>query len=86
MNQDPNTHPIRYYHILRRLEVFQRELSIEELQGAAKILGILAEEFEIMHFDKKMDLDQRTIVKTITEVYENVLEDALQKHQMSRTK
>ena len=86
MSQNPSIHPIRYYHILERLEKLQRGLSIEELQGAAKILGILAEEFEHMHFDKKMELDQRTVVKTITEVYENVLEDALHKHQMSRTK
>lgn len=79
MSQNPSTQPIRYYHILDRLEEFQRELSVEELKGAAKVLGILAEELEHMHFDKKMELDQRTLVKTIMDAYENVLEDSLHK-------
>ena len=55
-------------------------MTSEELKGAAKVLGALAEELEHMHFDKKMNLNQKALVKTITEAYENVLEDSLHKH------
>ena len=79
MNQNPNTKSIRYYHILHRLEELQKEMTHEELKGAAKVLGFLAEDLEHMHFDKKIEFDQRTLVKTITEAYQNVLEDSLQK-------
>jgi hypothetical protein len=79
MSTNPDRFPIRYYAILERLEELQKELSHEELKGAAKVLGLIAEELEHMHFDKKMELDQRTLVKTITEAYENALEDSLHK-------
>lgn len=86
MNTNPDTFPIRYYAILERLEELQKELSHEELKGAAKVLGLLAQDLEHMHFDKKIEFDQRALVKTITEAYENVLEDSLYKHQNTSTK
>lgn len=81
MNQDPTTqtNAPRYYNILDNLEELQKELSKEELKGAAKVLGLIAEELEHMHFDKKLELNQKTLVKTITQAYENVLEDSLYK-------
>jgi hypothetical protein len=86
MNQNPDTQPIRYYAILSQLEELQKDLSHEELKGATKVLGLLAQELEHMHFDKKLEMNQQTLVKTITEAYENVLEDSLYKHQNSPSK
>jgi hypothetical protein len=84
--QNPDTHPDRYYRLIFSTEELVKELSHEELKGAAKVLGLLSQELEHLHFEKKMVFNQKILVKTITEVYENVLEDALQKHQKTTTK
>lgn len=84
--QNPDTHPDRYYRLIFGIEDVKKGLSHEELKGAAKVLGLLSQELEYLYFDKKMVFNQQTLIKTITEIYENVLEDALQKHQKTPTK
>jgi hypothetical protein len=77
--KDPSTHPIRYYDCAEKVHKVVTGLSTEELTGAAKVMNVLADYFTTLHFEKQANLNQKTLVKTLDEIRENMNEDLFHK-------
>ena len=73
--KNPETHPSRYHDCVNKLFTVTSKMTQEERLGAAKVLNTLADYFWQAHFEKKAVLNQKTLVKTLDEIRENVMED-----------
>ncbi len=77
--KDPSTHPIRYYDCAEQVYNATTTMTTEELTGAAKVMNVLADYFTTLHFEKQAVFNQKTLVKTLDELRENINEDLFHK-------
>jgi hypothetical protein len=74
-SKDPTTHPIRYFDVLVKVFKSMELMTKDELIGAAKVIGPLSEFMSYFHFEQEGVFNQRSLVKTICEISENIEED-----------
>ena len=67
----------RYYQLMGSATAEFHDMSYHEKGGAIRILMILANTLWRMHFEEKLRLDVRTIVKTLDDIRTNLLEDLI---------
>lgn len=72
--KNPETHPMRYHDCVNKLYSVTSKMSQEERLGAAKVLNTLADYLWTAHFEKNVVLNQKSLVKTLDEIRENVIE------------
>ena len=72
--KNPETHPMRYHDCVNKLFSVTSKMSQEERLGAAKVLNTLADYLWTAHFEKNVVLNQKSLVKTLDEIRENVIE------------
>ena len=84
--KDPSTHPIRYYACAEKVYQVVKHMSTEELTGAATLMNVLADYFSTLHFEKQAVFNQKTFVKTLDEIRENLNEDLFHKKQEDQLK
>ena len=87
-SKDPTTHPIRYFDVLVKVFKSMELMTKDELIGAAKVLGPLSDFISSFHFEQEGVFNQRTLVKTICEISENIHEDIyhLENEENSKTR
>ena len=73
--KNSDTHPIRYHDLLSKVFKNMETMSMSELIGAAKVIGPLSEYMLTFHFENRGVFNQKTLVKTIEEISENIHED-----------
>jgi hypothetical protein len=73
--KNPETHPSRYHDCVNKLFSVTTAMTQEERLGAAKVLNALADYFWQAHFEKKAVLNQKSLVKTLDEIRENVMNE-----------
>jgi hypothetical protein len=61
---------IRMWDLLHMLEHNLRQMSREELQGALLVLGPLSAYLNRIHFEQRREMNQKSFVKTIEELFE----------------
>jgi hypothetical protein len=61
---------IRMWDLLHMLEHNLRQMSREELQGALLVLGPLTAYLNRIHFEERREMNQKSFVKTIEELFE----------------
>jgi len=61
---------IRMYGIQATVEDMMRMMPKDELIGAQKVLGMLSASLETMYFVNKVDFGRKSLVKTLTELWE----------------
>ena len=85
--KNPETHPTRYHECVNNLYSVTSKMTHEERLGAAKVMNALADYFWHAHFEKKAVLNQKSLVKTLDEIRENLIEEfyhADQPHQQPK--
>lgn len=73
--QKPDTHPIRYYEVIDQVFKNMNTMSLEQKVGAAKVLSPIADYFWHAHFDKQAVFNQKSLVKTLDEIRDNLNEE-----------
>jgi hypothetical protein len=73
--KDPSTHQIRYYELLSTVFKNMESMEEPELVGAAKVMGPIASFLQAFHFEEHGVLDQKSFVKTLVEIAENIQVD-----------
>ena len=74
-SKDPNTHQIRYYELLSTIFKNMETMNEPELIGAAKVLNPISEFLLKFHFEEHGILNQKSFVKTIETISENIHTD-----------
>ena len=74
-------HPIRDYELLKKVDDILREMTDEECRGANMVLSAINCHLFQKHFEEKMEIDVRALVKTFEELDEISMEMIL--HQKS---
>jgi hypothetical protein len=69
---DPYVYPTRYWECIERIDATMRTMTEEELVGAYKIMKKVSDYFWLQHFEKFATLNQRSIVKTLDDLSENM--------------
>jgi hypothetical protein len=76
---DPYVYPTRYWELIERIDSTMQTMTEEELVGAYKIMKKVSDFFWIQHFEKFATLNQRSIVKTLDDIGENVCHELQQR-------
>jgi hypothetical protein len=80
--KDPSTHQIRYYDLLSSVFKNMQSMNEPELVGAAKVMGPIADFLTRFHFEQHGVLNQKSFVKTMEEIAENIHEDLYHMNQI----
>jgi hypothetical protein len=73
--KNPDTHPIRYYDCAEQVYEATKDKTVEQLEAIADVLYVLKRYFWKAHFEQEAVLNQKALVKTLDEIFENVAED-----------
>ncbi len=84
--QKPETHPIRYYEVIDEVFKNMDTMTLEEKVGAAKVLTPIANYFWSAHFDKQAVLNQKSFVKTLDEIRDNLNEEIIHESEAMEAK
>ena len=69
--------PIRYYDLQAQIEVLLRYMTDRELEGATIVITAMHSFLDKIHFQEKRELDARTFVKTVEELFEICTEEII---------
>ena len=72
--QDPKNHPLRYYSLLQEVEERISVYTLDEMTGAARIMKTLSDFMWSVHFDRQQEFNQKSLVKTIDEISDILME------------
>lgn len=73
--KNPDTHPIRYYDCAEQVYDVTKDMSVEQLEAVADVLHVMKCYFWKAHFEQEALFNQKALVKTFDEIFENIAED-----------
>jgi hypothetical protein len=74
-------HDMRDYALIRKVDNLLRLLNLEELKGAHTAISIISSHLSKKHFDDKVEMNVKALVKTFEELDEIGIEILHHEHQ-----
>ena len=72
--QEKEDNSIRDYDLMRKIDRLYSTLTKEELKAAHSVVAIIAHHLNTKHFDKKIKINIKALIKTLGELDENGIE------------